>query len=165
MYLVRFVHVQDNEASEKSDNHDSVPTNHVKHQSQNLSCQLTGVSKATTSQYPVSISIGELLRAGKLVAPASKKSASLTLEHFDAENQEWSETKTLNVSVYTDKFASGGFRDAFKCVETGSDLGKYWVLKLYNDKTRHTIITQLSMTMDEHARKQVQKHEVAKYIA
>ncbi len=138
----------------------------VKRISPDLSCQLTGVSTATTSQYPASISIGELLHAGKLVAPISKKPASLVLEHFDAKNQEWSEVKTLNVSVYTNKFASGGFRDAFKCVETGPTVEKkYWVLKLYNDKARNTIINQLSMTMDDHARNQVQMHEVAKHIA
>ena len=138
----------------------------MKCKSSDLSCQLTGVSTATKSQYPASVSIGELLRAGKLVAPTSKKSVSLALEHFDAKNQEWTEVKTLNVSVYTTKFASGGFRDAFKCLEAGPNVGKkYWVLKLYNDKARNTIINQLSMTMEDHARKQVQMHEVAKHIA
>lgn len=169
MYLVRFVHVQDNEEdSDQSDNQDSAPllSTHIKHKSPDLSCQLTGVSTATKSQYPASISIGELLRAGKLVAPISKKSVSLALEHFDAKNQEWSEVKTLDVSVHTNKFASGGFRDAFKCVEMGPNGGKkYWVLKLYNDEARNTIINQLSMTMEDHARKQVQMHEVAKHIA
>lgn len=170
MYLVRFVHVQENEEdSEHSDHFDNFPvrSNGVKPKASNLSCQITGVSASgVKSQYPVSISIGELLRAGKLVAPTSKKTVSLALEHFDITNQEWSEVQTLNVSMYTNKFASGGFRDAFKCVETGfSGEKNYWVLKLYNANARNTIINQLSMTMVDHARKQVQMHEVAKHFA
>ena len=56
--------------------------------------------------------------------------------------------------MYTNKFASGGFRDAFKCVETGPNGEiKYWVLKLYNANASNTIINQLSMTMVDHARK------------
>jgi hypothetical protein len=168
--MVRFVHVQDNEEdSEHSDNFDNfhVRSNCVKPKASNSSCQITGVSTSVVkSQFPASISIGELLRAGKLVAPASKKTVSLALEHFDITNQEWSEVRTLNTSVYTNKFASGGFRDAFKCVETGPNGEiKYWVLKLYNANARNTIINQLSMTMVDHARKQVQMHEVAKHFA
>lgn len=140
--------------NEQSDHFDNlyVGPNFVKPQASSFSCQISGFSTWAIPQYPAYISTGKLLRNGKLVAPVSKKTCSLALEHFDVRSQQWSEIKTLNASVYTSKFGSGGFRKAFKCMETGPNSdNKFWVVKLYNKSTMQESKTQM--------------HEVAKHVA
>ena len=117
------------------------------------------------SEFPTSISIGELLKAGTLVAPIQIQKALLTLERFDIKSKEWAEEKAANFSVCKERFSFGGFRDAFKCTEIGI-LGdkRLWVLKTYNEQAKTTIINHLSMGVEAHARKQVQMHEVARHL-
>ena len=118
------------------------------------------------SEFPASISIGELLRAGKLVAPVGKRTTWLSLESFNIVNQEWKEERKMEFTVFTEKFSEGGFRNAFKCTQLGEKAEpKSWVLKLYKAHAKETIGDQLGTTTEIHARKQVQMHEVARYIA
>ena len=120
------------------------------------------------TQFPASISIGELLRAGKLIKPESKTRVALQLESFDVATREWIDFKTLDLAICTQKFSSGAFRDAFKAISKGNaddNENIVWVVKTYNAKAKKTIVDTLASTLEEHARKQVQMHAVARHIA
>ena len=70
----------------------------------------------------------------------------------------------VKISVNTEKFASGGFRDAFEA-ETISGIrpGKY-VLKRYKQNTIAPII-ELSMSAEIHTSKAVQMNDLARNFA
>lgn len=113
--------------------------------------------------YPASVSIAQLLNAGKFVKPASRTKTVLNLESFDLLNKEWKTEKFLTLFVDDDKFATGAFRDAFKGTpESGSQCKKQWVIKKYNDKSKNTIVDTIKTTVEIHTRKQVQMHTVAR---
>lgn len=115
--------------------------------------------------YPASVSIAQLLNAGKFVKPASRTKTVLNLESFDLLNKEWKTEKCLTLFVDDDKFASGAFRDAFKGTpESGSQCKKQWVIKKYNDKSKNTIVDTIKTTVEIHTRKQVQMHTVARQL-
>ena len=87
------------------------------------------------------------------------------MERFDIRSKEWVEVKAANFSVCKECFSFGGFRDAFKCTEIDNAGSKeLWVLKTYNEQAKDTIINNLSMEVEAHARKQVQMHEVARHL-
>ena len=115
--------------------------------------------------YPASVSIAQLLNAGKFVKPTSRTKTVLNLESFDLLNKEWKTEKCLTLFVDDDKFASGAFRDAFKGTpESGSQCKKQWVIKKYNDKSKNTIVDTIKTTVEIHTRKQVQMHTVARQL-
>ena len=98
--------------------------------SKNKEIDSTNVTPSQT-KYPKSVSIGDLLHAGKLVRPPQKK--ALNLEMFDVENCKWVKSSVLSVEIEETKFDSGTFRDAFraKCDEKSSSLSGEWVIKKY----------------------------------
>lgn len=110
------------------------------------------------------MSIGDLLRAGKLVRPPLKK--DLSVEMFDVENCKWVKCSVLSVEIEETKFDSGAFRDAFraKCVDKSCYLSGEWVIKKYKEEAVTTIQEQLQMTVENHTRKQVQMHAVARNL-
>ena len=61
---------------------------------------------------------------------------------------------------------SGAFRDAYKakCLDP-PDLRGEWVLKRYQDTSIDTIKNTLGMSVEDHTRRQVQMHAVARNIA
>lgn len=114
------------------------------------------------TSYPASVSIEQLLNAGKFVKPVSRTKTVLNLESFHLLNKEWKTEKCLTLYVDDDKFASGAFRDAFKATpESGSQCKEKWVVKEYNVKSNTTIEDTLKTTIEIHTRKQVQRHTVA----
>ena len=71
--------------------------------------------------YPASVSIEQLLNAGKFVKPVSRTKTMLNLESFDLLNKEWKTEKCLTLYVDDDQFSSGAFRGEFKATpESGS---------------------------------------------
>ena len=64
-------------------------------------------SKAPTAiaktQFPKSVSISEILQAGKLVKAKPKKKATLLLEKFDVKTGEWHEGEALELLVDAEK--------------------------------------------------------------
>lgn len=84
--------------------------------------------------FPASVSVADLLKAGKLVKPSDKKKVTLTFEKFNVELQKSIPGSGKEVFIEFKKFGSGGFRDAFKA--TGKDCSSEWVVKIYNDKAR-----------------------------
>jgi hypothetical protein len=118
---------------------------------------------AEDTQYPASVSIDVLLKAGQLIKPKRKNQVSLSLEKFDINKQEWvSVEKSLDMLVETESFSSGGFRDAFLGVS--KDKAK-WVIKKYNDKAMDTITESLHSNIEDHTRKQIQLHCAARHLA
>ena len=172
------MHKQDvNEESESSDDFLSFKSNSKKSwkaaseddetskQKKTMQKSQSSSKQFLQSEFPTSISIGELLRAGTFVAPSQKQKVLLTLERFDIRSKEWVEVKAANFSVCKERFSFGGFRDAFKCTEIDNAGSKeLWVLKTYNEQAKDTIINNLSMEVEAHARKQVQMHEVARHL-
>jgi hypothetical protein len=89
------------------------------------------------------------------------------LETFDVEKCEWTKNNlTLSVEIEETKFDSGAFRDAFraKCRDTSSGLAGEWVIKKYRDEAVTTIQEQLQMSVEDHTRKLVQMHAVARNL-
>ena len=121
---------------------------------------------AKETKFPASISIGELLKAGKLIKPKPKEQVVLQLEQFDVKTSEWHQMPKLELAVQTTNFASGAFRDAYKC-EAINEQGtkKVWVVKTYNDRANTTITDDLLSSVENHTRKQVQMHEVARHLS
>lgn len=116
--------------------------------------------------YPHSVSIVDLLKAGKLIKPVPTKSAVLHLEEFDLKSQSLLKEGAFEFTIEEEKFASGGFREAFHAyaqIETFST--KHWVLKKYKEQSTTTIENSLGMSIEDHTRKQVQLHIVAKNLA
>lgn len=125
-------------------------------------------SKAPTAiaktQFPKSVSISEILQAGKLVKPKPKKKATLLLEKFDVKTGEWHEGEALELLVDAEKFSSGGFRDAFLATSCNHEEKQKWVIKKYNAKAKDAIINTLKTTEEDHSRKQVQMHSAARQL-
>ena len=119
--------------------------------------------RAPATVFPKSVSIGDLLMAGKLVKP--QKAYTFNLEHFDVHKCLWVNASSIKLQVDDEKFASGAFRDAYKakCLDP-SELRGEWVLKRYQDTSIQTIETTLGMSVEGHTRKQVQMHAVARNI-
>ena len=118
---------------------------------------------------PKSVSLGDLLRAGKLVKP--KQKVLLHLEQFDVTKCTWLKSGAIAVEIEEKKFSSGAFRDAFHARYTPTDSqtdqsnAVEWVVKKYQEKSLRTITEVLHMTVEDHTRKQVQMHSVARNIA
>ena len=120
----------------------------------------------TSSSHPPSVSISTLLKAGQVVKNVCEI-AKLQLHSFDVHLSSWKVKPTmLEFSTCTEKFAEGAFRTAHKATLVSHDesLPKPWVLKRYKDEVKDTIKNDLNLTLEEHTKKQVQMHEVARHI-
>ncbi|XP_078350666.1 myosin heavy chain kinase B-like [Oculina patagonica] len=118
--------------------------------------------KIPETQFPASVSIDTLLNAGKLVKPIFSKKAKLNFEHFDIESGKWQNVMNVECEVESEKFSSGAFRDAYHATTVHGDK---WVIKTYNQKTKNTISDTVKSTVENHCRKQVQMHAVARHLA
>lgn len=114
--------------------------------------------------YPKSISLENLLRAGKLVKPP--EITTLKVEAFDVGNAKWVAMPTIEVEIEQKSFAGGAFRDAYKakCVNKGGSLGEELVVKKYSPEAIKEITETLKVPLKNHTKKQVQMHSVAKSI-
>ena len=116
------------------------------------------------TEYPKSVSVSELMQAGKLVKPKARQKATLLLEKFDVKTGEWSVGASLELLVDVEKFSSGGFRDAFLATSSNPIDSQKWVIKKYNPKAKDAIKDTLKTTEEVHTRKQVQMHAVARQL-
>ena len=123
-----------------------------------------GCSFAKETRFSASISIGDLLQAEKLVKPKPEELVVLQLEQFDVKTCEWQHKGNLELAIERTKFDSGAFPDAYKGEEINKQSGKMWVVKTYNEKATSTIRDDQGSTLEDHTRKQVQMHEVARYV-
>lgn len=183
MYLVRFVVGQD--YGEDSTSSDTADVQEVFSDDQSVQ-RITGTSSApvrkagapepkanyfsfsVTTQFPPSVSIATLLEVGKLVKPVAKTKLLLTFEQFDIASKQWRDAMEIECTVDSEKFSSGGFRDAYHWKLTGKsanrNIANHWVIKTYNEKSKEAIGTQFNTSIESHSRKQVQMHEVARHL-
>ena len=118
--------------------------------------------KIPETQFPASVSIDTLLSAGKLVRPTFTKKAVLNFERFEIQTGTWKSVMSVECKLESVKFSSGAFRDAFHATTLHGDK---WVLKTYNQKAKNTISETMKSTVENHCRKQVQMHAVARHLA
>lgn len=155
--------MQDHDFPDEEDEED-VPSLYSRSQPLTPPKKDVGCPFAKETRYPASISIGDLLQAGKLVKPKPKEVVVLQLEQFDVKTREWQHKGNLELAIESTKFDSGAFRDAYKGEEIKKQDGKIWVVKTYNEKATNTIRDDLGSTLEDHTRKQVQMHEVARHV-
>ena len=118
-----------------------------------------------SSAAPKSLSISQLLKAGKLVKPSKQSLVDIELETFDIERMKWIKKGSYQFDVKEDKFASGAFRDAFEATATNLQVKPgLWVIKQYQEQAVDAITSDLNMTLEDHTRKQVQMHMAARSI-
>lgn len=68
----------------------------------------------------MSVSIATILKAGQLVMPKERKFVIFPMEGFDVKKEDWTSMASLEILLETEKFSSGGFKDAFKGVTLSS---------------------------------------------
>ena len=135
---------------------------------QNISCPQNNSSSnflpVPSSFFPKSVSVADLLKARKLVKPDEKVEV-MVLESFDVSEQKWSRSEPIRFTINDSKFAEGGFRDAFIAVTDNSCYARKWVVKKYKKDKMDVIQDMLQISAENHTRKQVQMHSVAKQLA
>lgn len=158
-------HDEDDAGDDAGDDDDELNTEHQQRiRKHNLSAPVQSVKPSVEITYPHSISVEELLRAGRLVRPKARKLISFEVEKFNMETRQWEPGMNITAMVDDEKFSSGGFRDAFLAVEKGSSKKK-WVVKKYNLNALKIISDTLKTSVENHTRKQVQMNSVAHVIA
>ena len=127
--------------------------------------QSSTMTTAPTSTFPKSISVADLLKAGKLIKPTKQADTTLHLETFDLNKQCWVSKVAVEFAIEEKNFACGGFRNAHMAYSKTNELGtKDWVVKQYKNDAALTIKETLKMSIEDHTRKQVQLHQVASNI-
>ncbi|XP_066929441.1 uncharacterized protein [Clytia hemisphaerica] len=147
--------------NDSTDSNNSIP---VKSKRKRVSSILLPKKPHLQEDMPVSISIGGILQAGKLVTPTLDNEVTLTLESFNIKHKIWLKGETSKFHMQTEKFAEGGFRNAFKAYTTENGTTKIWVIKKFKESAWNVCGPRYNMTLEEHTRKQVQMHTAAKAI-
>ena len=129
------------------------------HKRSSTPCSKTPLKvNSAPTKYAASISVTDILRAGKLVKKETP--TVVELEKFDMSSMQWVTEKTRKFHVEKDQFSSGTFRKAFKATDTVDE--SKWVIKKYILKAVKNM-KNLSMALD-HGRKQVQLHTAARNV-
>ena len=87
---------------------------------------LSNIPKNTPSSsktYPKSLSVADLLSTGRIIRPKEVIEALLVLEFFDIYKKQWFKMDPQRLHIETEKFASGGFRNAFKAYTRNPNAG------------------------------------------
>ena len=117
-------------------------------------------STAEPSKFAQSVSLADLMKAGKIIK--KRIPDKLNLEQFDIETMVWKDHAEMNFLIDEEPFEQGFFRKAYKAVEYTSQ--KMWVVKRYKEQAIKNL-DHLNLGHEEHARKQVQMHTVARNLA
>ena len=104
--------------------------------------------------------VTDILRAGNLIKKEPR--TIVEFEKFDMPSMQWVTEKIRKFHIEKDQFSSEAFRNAFKT--TGIADGREWAIKKYIPKAVKNM-EDLGMTLEDHARKQVQLHSAARSIA
>jgi hypothetical protein len=121
-------------------------------------------SAKETSSYPKSLSVLEMLKLGTVIKGTS---TSFDLYEFNVQTMTWT-TKPITVEfvVEEDVLGVGGFREVFKATvaKSSNDTDTTWVIKKYLPGAL-TVIDITKQTVEEHTKKVVQMHMLAKNLA
>ena len=130
-----------------------------KHDGETSSATL--IAKQPKAIVTKSVTIADLLGAGKLIQPEVYDDVTLQLESFDIKSKIWLKNNPLNFHIERKHFAAGGFRNAFTAVNNR----EIWVVKKFQEETWEKVKPLLGdTTVVEHTRKQVQMHMAARGI-
>lgn len=120
-------------------------------------------SSPCKSNVPASVPLSAVMNFGKFIPPKpSRGLVTLQLEYFSVEDKKWLDPFDVRVSLSNEKFASGGFRDAFECTALSGLNGKF-VLKKYIEDNVPKILQHFE-SLDIHTRKVVQMHALARHF-
>ena len=116
--------------------------------------------------FPKSVSITDLLKAGKLVKPPATNMTVLDLKSFDVTEMKWVKSDSLTLEIEETRFSHGAFRDAFRATTVDKHVAQTtWVVKQYQEKASNAIKDDLGMSLEDHTRKQVQMSAVARHLS
>ena len=113
--------------------------------------------------FPKSVSVTDLLKAGKLVKPPATNMTALYLESFDVTEMKRVRSGSLTLEIEERRFSHGAFRDTFRTTTVDKNVAQTkWVEKQYHEKASTAIKDDLGMSLEDHTRKQVQMNAVAR---
>ena len=106
--------------------------------------------------------MSEMLNLGKVVMQTDVKETAEVYK-FDMEKTSWMVIpEIVDFLLAKSHFSEGGFRKAFKATSTTIGYSGTWVIKQYKGETLETITTDLGQTVEEHTKKVIQMHSLAR---
>lgn len=121
-------------------------------------------SSINSSVFPKSVSIADVIKAGKLVKPKEEYTTDIVLESFDINEKKWFKSDSKLFHVEKEHFAEGAFRYAFKAYTMENYVNKQYVIKKFKSSTWKNVAHSYGMSLEEHTRKQIQMHMAAQAI-
>ena len=112
--------------------------------------------------YPLSLSVTEMIKLGKFNKASSSAATVVKIFEYDIKKFSWSKVPTVVEFIEENPhFAQAGFRKTNKASSKNPMYPGVWVIKRY---LPHAIkgIFELQQTLEEHTRKTVQMHMLAK---
>ena len=109
-----------------------------------------------------SVPLSQLIKLGELIPPKNNV-VTIELEAFDVNRKCWQDPFVVQLSVSIEKFASGGSRDAYLAKGIKGMEGKF-VVKRYRPDCIEDI-ERLFNSTEDHTRKTVQMHTLARHFA
>jgi hypothetical protein len=151
--------------SHKSHNHQPIHVSSVP--SQLFSHRVNHENEMHHSEsFPKSLSVSKMIKLGKTLKhdPAGKV---LDIYSFNMETMSWSSiSEKVEFTIEESVLGSGGFRKAYKARSSHPGYNHTtWVVKRYLDHVAKEIKEDLGLSMEEHTKKIVQMHALAKNIA
>ena len=130
-----------------------------------VKAQSTGSPNAKGT-VPKSLSVSQMIKLGKFVNP-NASTCVLEIYSFHLENISWSLLpQKMEFVIEKDVLGKGGFREAFKARSSSTGFsGVTWVVKRYLPRVCKEIVNDLNQTMEQHTKKVVQMHALAKNFA
>ena len=122
-----------------------------------------GPPSSMINAYPKSLSTLDMMKLGKVVKqPKSLK--AIEIFKFNIKGMIWTTIPDrVEFSVESEAFGEGGFRKAVKARSMPNEYKGTWVVKRYLPGTLSTI-EKLGQTVEDHTRKVVQMHALAKHF-
>ena len=126
---------------------------------------ITVVDLANSAQsaisYPKSLSVVEMMKLGKVIS--QKSTTPINVSSFDLVKMAWSGKETVvYFSIEKESVGTGAFREAFKAKSvTQGFASSTWVVKKYLP-TALDVIEATNQTVEQHTRKVVQMHMLAR---
>lgn len=121
-------------------------------------------TSSSPTKYPMSMSLSKMIKLGKL--NVDKPTTVVSIYKFDVVSVVWSKVPTVvEFLEETTPVGTGAYRNAFKASSKHSEFaGCDWVIKRYTSSGKDNI-EELGLTLEDHTRKTVQMHLLAKNIA
>eukprot|EP00794_Sanderia_malayensis_P000962 gene962-278_t len=108
------------------------------------------------------VPLSQLINLGKLIPP-NNKIVAIELEAFNVNLKSWQDPFGVQLSVSLEKFASGGSRDAYLAKGIKGIEGRFVVKRYRPDCIEE--IERLFKSTEDHTRKTVQMHALARHFA